>query len=168
MKGLAAMRIRATGGLNVLTQGASGIPSGTGGTDALQRRIYQELRVFTDWLSREGARGYIGEVNWPNNKNRGQADAAQWNALGEQWCRWADAARLWVTVHSPPLLRLLPEAWNGGRQLPLLLHKRDSLLATPRILISSFSNRAPSASAAPASARARRLLGIYATVPLNG
>lgn len=99
LKGLAAVGVGATGGLNLLTHKASGEFSGMGGMDALQHRIYYELKVFTDWLGREKVRGYIGEVNWPNNKNRGFVDATQWNVLGERWYRWADAARLWVTMH---------------------------------------------------------------------
>jgi aryl-phospho-beta-D-glucosidase BglC (GH1 family) len=49
-------------------------------------------------LAREGARGYIGEINWPNNKQRPFDDEAQWNTLGEKWYRWADENKLWVTM----------------------------------------------------------------------
>lgn len=99
LKRLASMGLGITGGLNVLTHGASRAQCETGGMDALQRRIYYELKTFTDWLSQEGVRGYVGEVNWPNGKNRGFDDATQWNALGERWYQWADAAELWVTMH---------------------------------------------------------------------
>jgi hypothetical protein len=67
--------------------------------DALQHREYKRLEVFTSWLAQEGASGYIGEMNWPNDKNRGFGDEEQWNVLGERWYRWADAAKLWVTMH---------------------------------------------------------------------
>ena len=31
-------------------------------------------------------------------QQRDFGDEARWNALGEQWYRWADAANLWVTA----------------------------------------------------------------------
>ena len=68
------------------------------GLDAVQRRAHDDLKVFTDWLAREGARGYVGEVNWPNDQGRGFGDEAQWGALGDEWYRRADAAGLWATL----------------------------------------------------------------------
>lgn len=82
---------------NVLLPRAFGLGNPSG-LDALQHRAYDDLKVFTDWLAREGAKGYIGEVNWPNDKQRGFGDEAQWNALGEKWYQWADASKLWVTM----------------------------------------------------------------------
>ena len=35
-----------------------------------------ELKGFTDWLTANGAKGYIGEVGWPSG-----ADAAQWQLV---------------------------------------------------------------------------------------
>lgn len=62
--------------------------------DALQNRVGAELRSFTDWLEANGARGYVGEVGWPD----GSSGAAQkWNDLGEFWFDRADAAGLWVS-----------------------------------------------------------------------
>jgi hypothetical protein len=62
--------------------------------DALHERVLGELRVFTDWLERNGVRGYIGEVGWPDDWH---GDADEWNALAEAWFGEADAAGLWVT-----------------------------------------------------------------------
>jgi aryl-phospho-beta-D-glucosidase BglC (GH1 family) len=62
--------------------------------DALTHRVRSELSVFTSWLAANNAKGYIGEVGWPNNVF---GDSAQWNALGSAWFRDADAAHLWVT-----------------------------------------------------------------------
>jgi hypothetical protein len=99
LKGLAVAGIGLAGGLNILlprqTPAHSAIPAGL---DALGHRVYDKLKVFTDWLAREGVKGYIGEVNWPNDQRRGFGDEAQWNALGEKWYQWADAANLWVTM----------------------------------------------------------------------
>lgn len=64
------------------------------GQNPLQRRVRAELKVFTDWLARNGVDGYIGEVGWPDD---GRGEAAQWNQLAERWYQDADAARLWVT-----------------------------------------------------------------------
>lgn len=66
--------------------------------DAVVRRNISELEGFTGWLERENARGYVGEVGWSNDLQRGFGDAARWNAVAEKWYRKADAANLWVTV----------------------------------------------------------------------
>ncbi len=53
--------------------------------------------MFTDWLSANGVKGYVGEVGWPDDY---RDDAALWNALARAWYRDADAAGLWVTQWS--------------------------------------------------------------------
>ena len=63
--------------------------------DALHVRVRAELKAFTDWLAANDAKGYIGEVGWPNDVN---GDGARWNALASAWFRDADAAALWVTA----------------------------------------------------------------------
>jgi len=63
--------------------------------DALQRRALAELRDFSGWLEDNDARGYVGEVGWPDNRDHGDAD--EWNALAETWFRQADNDRLWVS-----------------------------------------------------------------------
>jgi hypothetical protein len=63
-------------------------------SDALHTRIRAELANFTGWLAANNAKGYIGEVGWPDNRN---GDAAQWNDLAQDWFAHADAAGLWVT-----------------------------------------------------------------------
>jgi len=95
---LAASGIGAWGGLSVLPGQGPGHTEDLNGLDAVQHRAYDDLKVFTDWLAREGVGGYVGEVNWPNDEQRGFGDEAQWNALGEQWYQWADAANLWTTL----------------------------------------------------------------------
>jgi len=63
------------------------------GTDALQRRSLDSLSTFTDWLKRGNAKGWIGEVGWPNDES-----SSQWNALANTWYQAADAEGLWVTA----------------------------------------------------------------------
>jgi Cellulase (glycosyl hydrolase family 5) len=63
--------------------------------DALHRRTLAELAVFTDWLERNGADGYIGEVGIP-----GGVDGDRWVALGQRWFTAAADAGLWVDVWS--------------------------------------------------------------------
>ena len=65
-----------------------------GGPDALERRVTQELSRFTSWLEANDARGYVGEVGWPDAAS---GDAAKWNALATRWFNQADRSRLWVT-----------------------------------------------------------------------
>lgn len=61
------------------------------GPDALERRVVAELDRFATWLDDNNARGYVGEVGWPD------AHAGKWNALAERWFDRADASGLWVT-----------------------------------------------------------------------
>ena len=62
--------------------------------DALERRVTAELDRFTNWLEANDARGYVGEVGWPDAAS---GDAAKWNDLADRWYEKADASRLWVT-----------------------------------------------------------------------
>ena len=73
--------------------------------DAYHRRILSGvtdggIRVFTNWLDQEGVGGYIGEVGWPNDLQRGFGDSPLYNALAEQWWQVADRANLYVTAFS--------------------------------------------------------------------
>jgi len=70
---LGAAALSMPGSLLVRGGGASAKTS-----DALHRRIRAELRTFTDWLGRNGVKGYIGEVGWPDNY---RGDASEWNEL---------------------------------------------------------------------------------------
>lgn len=67
--------------------------------DALQHHTMRDLWTFTDWLEKFGERGFIGEVNWPNELGRDfPDDQKKWNALGDMWYEKADEASLWVTA----------------------------------------------------------------------
>ena len=72
----------------------SPVPATAGGTDALERRVSRELSRFNAWLDANDARGYIGEVGWPDASS---GDAAAWNRLADRWFTQADRAGLWVT-----------------------------------------------------------------------
>jgi hypothetical protein len=61
--------------------------------DALTKRVVSELEVFTSWLRANNARGFIGEVGWP--------EGGSWNELAERWYADADASELWVTAWAP-------------------------------------------------------------------
>jgi aryl-phospho-beta-D-glucosidase BglC (GH1 family) len=61
--------------------------------DALVRRVTHELDRFTTWLDVNDARGYVGEIGWPDAAS---GDASKWNALADAWYDRADAERLWV------------------------------------------------------------------------
>ena len=63
--------------------------------DALHRRVLAELALFTDWLERNDAEGYIGEIGIPDDE-----DVDRWNGLARQWFAAADDADLWVDVWS--------------------------------------------------------------------
>ena len=67
------------------------------GCDALCGRTRAELNDFAGWLADNHARGYIGEVGWPDNRD---GEAGEWNRVGEAWYEAADAAGLPVTAWS--------------------------------------------------------------------
>ncbi|WP_426503121.1 glycoside hydrolase family 5 protein [Dactylosporangium sp. McL0621] len=63
------------------------------GTDPLQAAAVAGLADFAQWLHREDATGFVGEVGWPSGP-----DADSWNALADTWYRAADAIGLPVTA----------------------------------------------------------------------
>jgi hypothetical protein len=63
------------------------------GADALERRVLSEQQAFVDWLARTDAKGFVGEVGWPNDES-----TARWNGLASKWYAAADHADLWVTA----------------------------------------------------------------------
>lgn len=69
-------------------------PAAGAGPDALERRVTAELTRFTSWLDVSDARGYVGEVGWPDAAS---GDAGKWNDLAERWFDHADRSGLWVT-----------------------------------------------------------------------
>ncbi len=89
-------------------------PAAAGGDtpDALERRVTTELARFTQWLDANDARGYVGEVGWPD---AGSGDHDRWNDLAERWFDRADAAELWVTGWASG------EWW--GRSYPLSIYE---------------------------------------------
>lgn len=106
--------------------------------DALVRRARSELRSFTDWLARNGAQGFVGEVGWPDDRH---GDGARWNALADAWYRDADAAGLWVT------------AWSTGEwwgDYVLATHEATS----PATGVGRPSTQAPVLAAHPSTATA--------------
>lgn len=98
MKLAGATGVVAALGIRASTDGVpDGIPDAAP-TDALQRRARSHLENFTGWLAGFGGRGYVGEVQWPNDIDRGFGDAGEWNALGRKWYEWAKAVDLWVAM----------------------------------------------------------------------
>ena len=83
--------------LGVGFAGAREAKAATGAMDALTNRAYQAVKGWTDWLERNGARGYFGETGWPNGREGSRTDLHQWNALGEKIYSWLDDASVWAT-----------------------------------------------------------------------
>lgn len=107
LKGLAAVGVAAGGGF--LVSGRQAYANPAAGLDPVERLAYDRLKHFTDWLKREGVRGYVGEVGWPSNRNRDFGDGPKWNILADKWYGWADNANLWVTAHDANERQL----WGG-------------------------------------------------------
>lgn len=64
--------------------------------DALHRKVLSELDGFISWLQANDARGFVGEIGWPDQEH--DSEYQQWNALADEWYDRADAAGLWVGV----------------------------------------------------------------------
>jgi hypothetical protein len=62
-------------------------------TDVLQAKAVAGLANYANWLRRNGAAGFIGEVGWPSDR-----DSRQWNALADTWYTAADHIGLPVTA----------------------------------------------------------------------
>ena len=77
--------------------------------DRLHRVVDRELVSFTEWLRRNEAEGFVGEVGWPIGKS--PAEDRQWTQLAERWFAHADAAGLWATAW------LTTELWGTAHQL---------------------------------------------------
>ena len=69
----------------------------------LRFRVLGELAVFTKWLARQHAPGYIGEVGWPDDY---RGESREWNHLADAGYTAADRAGLWAT------------AWASGEWWP--------------------------------------------------
>jgi hypothetical protein len=78
--------------------------------DKLEERALRGLKLFTDWLAANSAKGFIGELGFPGDRNkldeyncgrtprRFKDDYVKWNNLAEAWFRRADEAKLWATI----------------------------------------------------------------------
>jgi hypothetical protein len=108
----------AAGVVIVLTACAVVAPSSgvSAADDALHRAVLGDLKGFTDWLAANKAKGYIGEVGWPNGYE-----------IVDDWYAAADAAKLWVTAFAAGEA-MTPDHWlriygNPGatfeQQLPI-------------------------------------------------
>jgi hypothetical protein len=105
-RGVAASVVAGLVAVGLLTPAAPAASQTTTNGDALQARVRAELAVFTGWLRSHGAKGFIGEIGWPNN-----TDTAAWNALASKWYADAAAAGLWTTAWSAG------EWWGCGYKL---------------------------------------------------
>lgn len=85
----------------LLTAGALAVapvaaPSAAATDDALHRKVLSELDGFVSWLQANHARGFVGEIGWPDEDHGGES--AEWNDLAEAWYERADQAGLWAGV----------------------------------------------------------------------
>ena len=62
--------------------------------DALERKVRSQLRSFAGWLTDQGARGYVGEIGWPDDF---RGEATEWNRLARGWFEVAADHDLWVS-----------------------------------------------------------------------
>jgi Cellulase (glycosyl hydrolase family 5) len=94
----------------------AGAPAGAA-EDALHRKVVAELQGFVSWLDANDARGFVGEIGWPDEAHGGES--AKWNDLAEAWYQAADAAGLWAGVWATG------EWWGTSYKLAAYEDRRD-------------------------------------------
>lgn len=81
------------------TDNAAAIAEGLGYTSTADRAV-KHVKVFTDWVTAQGVKGFIGEMGWPNS-DAAPADYQDWDAAGEAVLAHLDSvnmgATLWAT-----------------------------------------------------------------------
>ena len=68
------------------------------GYDSLASRAISQVQQFANWLAANNVQGFLGEYGWPNSAVKGDADAAEWNATGEQLLSFLDSVNLGATM----------------------------------------------------------------------
>ena len=68
-------------GVSLIVSTAPQVTAATS-SDAYVRRVRAEFKVFSDWLAANRAKGYMGEIGWPNNR---PGDQSRYNALAETY-----------------------------------------------------------------------------------
>lgn len=68
------------------------------GYSSVSERSIDRVKNYTDWLDAQGAKGYIGEVGWPNSAM--SADSAQWDIVGEDVLTFLDSKNVGYTFWS--------------------------------------------------------------------
>jgi Endoglucanase len=73
--------------------------TGSGYTSVSDRAV-KRVKNFTDWVTAQNVKGYVGELGWPNS-DVVPADSAQWDLVGEAVFAHLDSvemgATLWAT-----------------------------------------------------------------------
>lgn len=69
--------------------------STSGAEDALRAKRVAELGSFTQWLSDNDAKGYVGEMGWPAGDDE---SARAWSKLAQAWYEEATAANLMTSI----------------------------------------------------------------------
>lgn len=60
-------------------------------------RAVQQIKVFTDWVTAQGVKGFIGEMGWPNSTSN-PADYQDWDAAGEAVLTHLDSVNMGATM----------------------------------------------------------------------
>ena len=57
-------------------------------------RAVARVKNFTDWVSSQNVRGFVGEVGWPNSVVVGATDGASWNTDGDLLFSFLDSVNM--------------------------------------------------------------------------
>jgi hypothetical protein len=69
---------------------------GNGYTSTADRAV-QQVKVFTDWVTAQGVKGFIGELGWPNS-HYNPTDYQDWDAAGNAVLTHLDSVNMGATM----------------------------------------------------------------------
>lgn len=68
------------------------------GYASVSARTVARVKVFTDWVTAQNTKGFIGEYGWPNSDLAGASDAALWNQVGDDLLTHLDGVNMGATM----------------------------------------------------------------------
>lgn len=68
------------------------------GYASVSARTVARVKVFTDWVTAQNTKGFIGEYGWPNSDVAGASDAASWNTVGDDLLTHLDSVNMGATM----------------------------------------------------------------------
>ena len=68
------------------------------GYTSVAARAVARVKVFSDWVTGQNVKGFIGEYGWPNSAVAGTSDADSWNTVGDAFLTHLDSVNMGATM----------------------------------------------------------------------